>query len=178
MNHGPIVLTEDGSNIFWAHDAWIDYCRKTGIEDPWQLMRECEEKVNKHWKEIDENGHTIWHADIHSKDEWPEDIRKEYKQLETYRDAYMIKREMWEGEYILKKFGYNTLIKFAQTHSQGETAPPYDRAFHEWFEKVYPCEGLEKQCNFACPVFNNCPYQEQGIYRNNVDYSAKWEDKK
>lgn len=170
-----MVLSETGSKFFVTHEAWYDYCQENNIKDPWVLMRTCEDKVNKHWQEINDKGHTVWYAEIHSKDEWPAEILEEYNKLKNYRDQYMCDREIWEGEYILKNFGYDVLIKFAQTHSQGETAPSYDKAFHEWFAKVYPCEGAEKQCSFACPVFNNCPYRDQGIYRNDVNYSVLWE---
>ena len=172
MSNGPIVLTEDGSNIFWAHEAWHDYCSDHNIKDPWVLMRKCENKINKTWKEINDKGHEITHIDFHPKNEWPADILKEYQELEKYRDQYMCDREIWEGKYILKNFGYNTLIKFAQTHSKSKTASKSDKAFNDWFAKIYPCEGKERQCNFACPVFNNCPYHEQGIYRSGVDFQA------
>ena len=153
MNHGPVVLSETGSKLFWAHEAWHDHCLKNNIANPWKLMRECEDKVNKHWKEVNEKGHTIWYAEIRSKDEWPEEILNEYKKLEAYRDQYMCDREIWEGQYILENYGYDTLITFAQTHRQDETAPPYDRAFHEWFKHVKPCEGADGQCHIACELF-------------------------
>ena len=175
MKNKPIIISGDGAKIFAAHEAWQDYCIKTHTEDPWKLMRDCENQINKSWDEINEKGHKITHIEFHSKDEWPENLRKKYNDLKKYRDSYMISREIWEGKYILKNFGYNVLTKFAQTHSSSETAPSYDKAFHEWFKKVYPCEGVEKQCNFACPVFNNCPYRDQGIYRNDVNYNALWE---
>lgn len=171
-----MVLSETGSKFFITHEAWHDYCEENKIADPWVLIRECESKINKHWKEIDKNGHTIWHMEIYSKDEWPEDLREEYNKLVKYRDQYMCDREVWEGEYMLKNFGYDLLTKFAQTHSRGETASQQDRAFYEWYEQVHPCEGADKQCNFACPVFNNCPYRDQGVYRNNVNYDALWEN--
>lgn len=102
-----------------------------------------------------------------------EDQKRRLKECHQYRDEYMAEREKWVGNYLFKNFGYNALTNFAQTHSQEKTASSYDRAFYDWLKKLYPCEGADKQCNFACPVFNNCPYQEQGIYRSGVNYSSK-----
>ena len=173
MKHGPIVLTEQGSNTFWAYDAWKMHCVKEHIQDPWKLEEKIRNEFTHHYKTIDEKGYDVWHIDY---DEPTEDQKERLKKAHEYRDEYMAEREKWVGNYLFENFGYNTLSKFAQTHVQGKTAPSYDRAFNNWYAKVYPCEGADKQCNFACPVFNSCPYQEQGIYRNDVDYSAKWDN--
>jgi len=153
MNNGPIILSETGSKIFWAHDAWHEHCEEEGIADPWQLMRECSDKVNKHWVETDKKGRTTWYAETKSKDEWPKEILEEYKKLEAYRDEYMCDREIWEGQYILKEYGYETLLAFARNHGHNQE---YDLAFWDWFITVLPCEGYTGQCSFDCPVIGNC----------------------
>lgn len=148
-----MTLTENGSKIFWVHEAWQEHCIENNIVDPWVWMRQCEDKINKHWKEIDEKGHIVWHAEIHSKDEWPEELLKEYNQAEEYRSKYMIDREIWEGKYILEEYDYALLEYFYKMHNTDE---PYDVAFRKWFETVKPCESQEGQCSLFCPQFNNC----------------------
>lgn len=155
-----IELTEKGSQIFKAHEAWQEYCRNNKIKDPWVLLQNCENKVNRHWQEFDEKGHLIWHADIYSKDEWPKDVLEEYNNLEKYRDQYMIDREVWTGQYILKNFGYDTLKTFAQTHCRTKTALDSDKAFNKWFAQIRPCDGAEGQCNFSCPIFYSCAVKD------------------
>ena len=70
-------------------------------------------------------------------------------------DKYMDDREIWVGNYILKNFGYDALIIFAQTHGQEETA------FQEWFAQIEPCAGIEAQCSIFCLKFLECPYEEE-----------------
>ena len=153
-------LTKEGSKVFWAHEAWLNHCAKENIDDPWVLMRACEDKVNKHWAETDEKGHTTWYANIVSQDKWPKDVLDEYNHLKKYRDQYIMDRELWEANYILENYGFKTLEYFGQLHDNNT---PYDIAVQDWIKKQYPCTGTEGQCNFSCPVFHNCPYQEQGI---------------
>ena len=151
-------------NFFQVDHAWQQHCIDQNIKDPWVLMNQCENKVNKHWKEIDDKGNEVWCIDFHLKEEWPPELLEEYNQLKLYRDQYLCDREIWEGEYILENFGYDALIEFAQMHRLSETAPAYNRAFHEWYHNVRPCEGKEGQCNLLCLMFgNNCPYQESSI---------------
>lgn len=151
-----MTLSENGSKIFSAQMAWQDYCYKHHIEDPWKLLRNCENKINKHWSEIDEHGHTIWKAQIYNINEWPQDIQNEYNKLIEYRDQYMCDREIWEGKYILKNFGYDVLSIFAQAHSQEETALKCDRAFWDWFAHINSCEGANGQCAIFCEHIGNC----------------------
>ena len=153
-----MTLTENGSKIFWVYVAWHDYCQENNIQDPWKWMRECEGKVNKHWTETDEQGHTKWFSEFHSLEEWPNDIREEYKQAIAYRDQYMIDREIWEGKHILKEYDYALLEHFYKMH---RTDAPYDVAFRKWFDTVKPCESQEGQCNIFCSQFTSCEYREE-----------------
>ena len=153
-----MVLSEQGTKLLLAHEAWKKYCEQENIEDPWQLMEQCEEKINKHWTEIDENGHTIWHYETHSFDEWPKELQEEYNHLKKYRNQYMITREIWEGDYIFKNFDYDTLTFFAQTHGPEETA------FWQWYAQLHPCESADGQCLFSCPIFQTCALKTQGQF--------------
>ena len=155
-----MILSENGSKIFWAHEAWHDYCRGNNIRDPWQWMRSCEDKVNKRWTETDEQGHTKWFAEFRAQEEWPEDIREEYKQAIAYRDQYMIDREIWEGKYILEEYDYALLEHFYNMH---KTDAPYDVKFRQWFDTVSPCQSQEGQCNLFCHQFNNCEFKRNEV---------------
>lgn len=174
MHNGPIVISGDGAKIFHTHEAWHNHCAENKIKDPFKLIRDIENEYH-HYKELyDENGHHRGTQIII--DDPTKEQQERLKRAKEYRENYMISREIWEGKYIFKNFGYNVLSKFAQQHQQGETAPSYDKAFHEWYKTVYPCESAEKQCAFSCPVFHNCPYREQGVYRNDTDYSVLFDE--
>ena len=147
-----------------AIDAWNEYVKKNGIKNPWKLFEEFRDKIGMKWKEeVTKNGITISYKTVCGRNEWDDDVKKEYDELLEYRDQYLIDKEIWMGEYILKMFGYEKLKEFAAQHKSKEK---YDMKFHEWMATIYPCEGKERQCNMNCPVFNKCPYEEQGIYRS------------
>lgn len=167
MNSENIILNEDSSKIFWAHEAWQNYCIKNKIQDPFKLIRDIEDEYH-HYKEIfDEKGH---HKGTEiTIDDPTEEQQKRLKKAKEYRDSYMISREIWKGKYIFKNFGYNILSKFAQTHSLSETAPSYDKAFHQWHRTIHPCDGADGQCSFACPIFYNCALRDQGAQHPGVE---------
>ena len=121
-------------------------------------MRQCEDKINKHWVETNDKGHTIWHYESHSQDEWPEELLKEYNQAKEYRSKYIAMREIWEGQYILEEYGYELLENFYKTHN---TDAIWDVEFRKWFDTVKPCQGQESQCNIFCPQFTSCEYREK-----------------
>lgn len=148
-----MTLTENGSKIFLTHEAWQEYCAENNIVDPWTWMRQCEDKINKHWVETNDKGHTIWHYESHSQDEWPEELLKEYNQAKEYRSEYMTMREIWEGQYILEEYGYELLENFYKIHN---TDAIWDVKFRKWFDTIEPCRGQERQCNIFCPQFNSC----------------------
>ncbi len=159
-----ITLSESGTHIFSAHNAWREHCIKCGITDPWKMEREIEDEYTHHGEEII-NGVK---AMTISYDEPTEEQKKRLRECHEYRDEYMCDREKWIGDYIFKNFGYNDLTIFAQSHSKRKSALKCDKVFWQWFKTIYPCEGKEGQCTFSCPVFHNCPYYEQGIYRKNL----------
>lgn len=138
MNNDPIALTNGQVHNFQAQEAWRKYCLKNNIKDPWILIEQCQSKI-----------------DEYSKRDCPRELFDRYYELQTYKDKYIYDRDVWQGKYILKNFGYNAFSKFAQTHPFSKDALP-----KEWEQDVYPCDGAEGQCSFVCPVFYNCPYQQ------------------
>ena len=156
-----MIVFENGSKILDAEMAWHHYCLENDIIDPWEWIDACEKQVNKQWETIDDKRHKIFHFDIVPLEEWPNELREEYKLAKTYRDQYMCDREVWKGQYILDNYGYNALIFFAQTHSQEETALKCDKAFWKWFEQVEPCDGQEEQCSMFCLKFLECSYRNE-----------------
>lgn len=148
-----IVVSDTGVKIMDAHSAWMKYCRENHIEDPFELIRKCHDKVNTTCTKYDEKGYPITYIDFHSYDEWPPDAYYELQKLEKYRDKYMSEERVWEGKYILKNFGYNVLSIFAQANMGDE---PYNQDFKAWYAMVRPCDGPQGQCNMYCNYFNEC----------------------
>ena len=153
MNYGPIILTEQGSRVFYAYDNWHNYCRENNIADPWQLEEKIRDEYTRHYETFDEHGMRIGHIEW---DEPTEDQKQRLAECHKYRDQYMIDREEWVANFLFKNFGYDTLSNFAQTHLPEESR-------NKIFGSIKPCEGPQGQCAFDCPIFNNCPEAQMGI---------------
>ena len=153
MNNGPIILTEQGSRVFYAYDKWHDYCRENNIADPWRLEEKIRDEYTRHYETIDEHGMRIGHIDW---DEPTDDQKRRLKECHDYRDKYMIDREEWVANFLFENFGYDALTNFAQTHLQ-------EKSRIKIFGSIKPCEGPQGQCAFDCPIFNNCPEAQLNI---------------
>lgn len=150
MRHGPIILSEDGSKIFHAHEAWEQHVVKKGIKDAFKELEKLRHEYTHYHNNDDGLGFTI------TIDDMTEEQKIREKELKKYRDEFMAEREIWTGQFILNNYGYNTLTTFAQSHSKSETAQFYDRKFWEWFDRILPCDGHEGQCLIYCPNFGKC----------------------
>lgn len=138
----------DSGILFEAENLWHDYCNIHGIEDPWERIRKIKNEYTRFYDTFDEHDNKIGHIDW---DDPTNDQKRRLEEAKKYRDQYIENREIWKANYLFKNFGYDALINFAQTH-------PFEKsALSQWVEQVYPCEGAYGQCNFACPVFHNCP---------------------
>jgi len=143
-------LSQNGSQSFFAYEAWREYCLENNIVDPWQLEREIENEYKHSYTTVNDHGNTEWHINY---DEPTEEQKQRLKECHKYRNQYIQDREIWVGKYILKNFGYNALTFFAQAQTRKESA------FQDWFAQIEPCEGNEQQCNMFCLKFTECPYR-------------------
>ena len=144
-----VILNEQESKVLNAYFEWDKYVAKENIYNPFIGKRHLSDEITETYK--DSEGQTI--IKINDKTE-AQKIKDE--ELDEYIPLFIAKREIWVGQYILKNYGYNSLINFAQTHSKGETAQSYDRDFWKWFENIKPCEGKNGKCSIFCHDFNNC----------------------
>lgn len=144
-----MVLSKSGSQTFIAYEAWHKYCKDNNIKDPWHLEREIEKEYTQYGEETID-GITAWTI---KQDDPTIEQKQRLAECHKYRDKYMEDREIWVGNYILKNFGYDALIIFAQAHNNPKTA------FQKWFTQIEPCTGIEGQCNIFCHKFLNCLYK-------------------
>ena len=142
---------------FEAHEKWHEYCINNNKPDPWKLIRDLENEYiirtynDKEWR-------------IEMKEPNVEQKAK-MEDLLKYRDEYMCERDVWEGQYIFDNYGYEQVKKYVDLHTRYTENEPYSIAVRQWFNNLRPCEGKNGQCSFVCPVFQTCPYKEQGIYK-------------
>ena len=89
------------------------------------------------------------------KRDFTEEEQERYNQLSSEINKFLSNKEIWVGNYLLQNFGYDDLIKFAQTHLTDKTA------FQKWLGQIYPCQGLNNDCNMFCPIFNSCSGRQE-----------------
>lgn len=150
-------IGRDGAINFEAHEAWHEYCDTKGIADPWTLIRNLEDEyIIRIYNDKE------WYVKMYE----PNDEQKaKMKDLLKYRDEYMCERDVWQGQYIFDNYGYAQAKKYVDLNTRYTENEPYSIAVRQWFNILRPCEGKEGQCSFVCPVFQTCPYKEQGIYK-------------
>lgn len=154
-----VFLSENGSHTFLAYNAWRQHCADENIQDPWELERSIQDEYTDYGNKII-GGREIYTINVK---EPTEDQIQRLKDCYKYRKDYMRDRDIWTGNYLLKNYGYNDLTIFAQAHSRDNPA------FQEWFSNIKPCEGIDGQCAFICPIFQTCPYKMQGQFQSGVE---------
>ena len=131
-------------NLFDAHNAWDIYCIKNNIKDPFKALEDLRNEYTEYYWYPNGNGE----IKIHNMSE-EQKIRE--IQLKKERDEYIKDRELFVGQFLLKKYGYSELSNFAQSHPSENSIK-----LQEWFKTVKPCEGKDGQCQIFCPIFGNC----------------------
>lgn len=152
-----MVIGRDGAINFEANEAWNEYCADVGRANPWKLIRGLEDEYIIHTHNDKE-----WRIEMNE----PNDEQKaRMEDLLKYRDEYMCERDVWQGQYVFDNYGYAQAEKYVDLHTRYTENEPYSIAVRQWFNNLRPCAGAERQCSFVCPVFQTCPYKEQGIYK-------------
>lgn len=119
--------------------AWEEYEVENNIYNPFQDIYES--WANYTIEVIDSNGSKIF---IH-KSKSKEQIHKDKKLTEALL-SYISKRQLWEGQQILEKYGYNTLMAFVQlmifvpSYEKSEDTEIRNHEFWEWFNNIPWCE--------------------------------------
>ena len=154
-------------NYFDVQDAWMYFCEQNNKPDPWHLIKELEDEYTHYDTDCDNQGRVIsWNIQVNDQ---TEEQKERMRELIKYRDEYMCERDVWKGQYIFENYGYVEAEKYVNLNTRFTENEPYAIAVRRWFNNLHPCESKEGQCSFICPVFQTCPYKEQGVYRNEVE---------
>ena len=145
MNHGPIVVNEDGFKVMNISADFRKYAHERGIRDPFEVSRQLFNKrcrregtdliVNFDWDE--ETGKI--------KEDPDEPTRAE-------KDAYIMMRDEYIARRVFAEIGYEAFLSHT---APGKT---YDISFLR--DELFPCESLDEQCSMFCPKYADCPYKE------------------
>lgn len=134
------------ANLFAAHEAWDRYCIKNNIKNPFKALEDLRNEYTEYYWYPNGSGEIITHN-------MTDEQKTREIQLKKERDEFIKDRELFVGQFLLKKYGYSELSNFAQSHPS-----EYSTKLQEWFATVKPCEGRDGQCQIFCPHFGNCDY--------------------
>ena len=141
MNHGPIVVSEDGLKAMDISADFSKYAREHGIRDPFEVSRQLFKKrcrtegtdlvVNFDWDE--ETGKI--------KEDPEEPTRAE-------KDAYIMMRDEYVARRVFEEIGYEAFLQ----HTNPDKT--YDISFLR--NELFPCNSADHQCSFDCVKFAEC----------------------
>lgn len=145
MNHGPIVVSEDGFKAMNISADFSKYAREHGIRDPFEVSRQlfskrCRREGTDMIVEFD------WDEETGKIKEDPNEPTRAEK------DAYIMMRDEYIARRVFAEIGYEAFLSHT---TPGRT---YDISFLR--DELFPCESLDEQCSMFCPKYAECPYKE------------------
>ena len=146
MNHGPIVVSENGFKAMNISADFSKYARERGIRDPFEVSRQLFRKRCRI-----EGAETIVEFDWDEKtgkikEDPDEPTRAEKDAYIKMRDEYVARRCFYEIGY--ESFLFHTRPKDYKCN--------YDISYMRNEIEFIPCKSADRQCTFDCPKFAEC----------------------
>jgi hypothetical protein len=146
MNHGPIVISENGWKAMNISSDFSKYAREHGIRDPFEVSQKLFSKRVKHNEDgsmsvtiiQDENGKIIPDPE--------EPTRAE-------KDAYIKMRDEYTARRCFYEIGYESFLAHTQPK---DYKCNYDISYMRNEIEFIPCKSADGQCVFDCPKFAEC----------------------
>ena len=146
MNHGPIVISENGFKAMNFSADFSKYAREHGIRDPFKVSRQLFSKrcrregtdliVDFDW---DEKTGKI-------KEDPDEPTRAE-------KDAYIKMRDEYVARRCFYEIGYESFLAHTQPK---DYECNYDISYMRNEIEFIPCKSADHQCTFDCVKFADC----------------------
>ena len=146
MNHGPIVVSEDGFKAMNISAGFAKYARERGIRDPFEVSRQlfskrCRREGTDMIVEID------WDEKTGKIKEDPEEPTRAEK------DAYIKMRDEYVARRCFNEVGYTSFLFHTQPK---DYECSYDISYMRVEDEFVPCKSADCQCNMFCHRFAEC----------------------
>lgn len=147
MNHGPIVISEDGFKAMNFSADFNKFAKEHNIRDPFEVSRKLFSKRCHHNKdgsmsvdfEIDDETGKI-------KEDAEEPSRAEKDAWIKMRDEYIASRCFYE-------IGYDSFLFHTKPHDYENN---YDVSYMRGLDEFVPCRSADAQCMLTCHRFVDC----------------------
>ena len=147
MNHGPIVISENGFKAMNISADFDKYARQHGIRDPFEVSRQLFSKRMHR----NEDGSMI--VDI----EWDEETGKIKEDPDeptrAEKDAYIKMRDEYTARRCFYEIGYESFLFHTKPH---DYECNYDISYMREQNEFVPCKSADGQCSFYCPQYWCC----------------------
>ena len=141
MNHGPIVVSEDGFKAMSFSAEFAKYAREHGIRDPFEVSRQL---FNKRCRTEG--------TDLIVEFDWDEETGKIKEDPDeptrAEKDAYIMMRDEYVARRVFEEIGYEAFLQ----HTKPDKT--YDISFLR--NELFPCNSADHQCTFECVKFAEC----------------------
>ena len=146
MNHGPIVVSEDGFKAMNISAGFSKYAREHGIRDPFEVSRQLFSKRCRR------EG-----TDLIIDFDWDEETGKIKEDPEeptrAEKDAYIKMRDEYVARRCFYEIGYESFLFHTQPK---DYECNYDISYMRNEIEFIPCKSADGQCTFDCPKFAEC----------------------
>lgn len=146
MNHGPIVVSEDGFKAMNISAAFAKYAREHGIRDPFEVSRQLFKKRCR------KEG-----TDIIVEFDWDEETGKVKEDPDeptrTEKDAYIKMRDEYVARRCFYEIGYESFLFHTKPK---DYECNYDISYMRIEDEFVPCKSADSQCNMFCHRFAEC----------------------
>lgn len=146
MNHGPIVISEDGFKAMNISADFAKYARERGIRDPFEVSRQLFRKRCRI-----EGAETIVEFD------WDEETGKIKEDPDeptrAEKDAYIRMRDEYTARRCFYEIGYESFLFHTRPK---DYECNYDISYMRNEIEFIPCKSANRQCTFDCPKFAEC----------------------
>lgn len=144
MNHGPIVISENGFKAMNISADFAKYAREHGIRDPFEVSRQL---FSKRCHRNEDGSHSV---DI----EWDEETGKIKEDPDeptrAEKDAYILMRDRYVAKRVFEEIGYNQFLQ----HTNPDRT--YDISDMRVQDEFVPCKSADRQCYMECHRFAEC----------------------
>ena len=144
MNHGSIVVSEDGFKAMEFSSDFNKYAREQGIRNPFEVSRKL---VSKHTR-MNPDGSISMDIEWDEKTGKIKDYPGEPTRVE--KDTYIIMRDKYIARRCFEEIGYEMFL----AHTSPDKT--YDISGMRIQDEFVPCKSADHQCSFNCHRYAEC----------------------
>lgn len=146
MNHGPIVISENGFKAMNFSADFRQYAREHEVRDPFEVSRQLFKKRCR-----------TEGTDLVVEFDWDEETGKIKEDPDeptrAEKDAYIKMRDEYVARRCFYEIGYESFLAHTQPK---DYECNYDISYMRNEIEFIPCKSADHQCTFDCVKFAEC----------------------